>query len=227
VDVNGQEESDPHLWIKCRHPDIRHPIQTFLYKALHGAFWIGDFWNNIPQYVHRVHCSSCNEALESLEQILIDCDNIVISTIWNLARQTWPTSFGLWPAIHLGLILGCRSIALPLQNDDKVIRCGPSRLLCILISESAHLIWVLRCERTIREVNHPTETVKSRWHNKINQRIDLDRHLTSMYNRKPVTKKLVEDTWQAILLEQLPSLEEDWITNFEVLVGITLTRPPT
>ena len=84
VDVNGREESDPHLWIKCRHPDIRHPIQMFLYKALHGAFRIGDFWNDIPQYAHRAHCSSCNEAPES-EHILIDCDNIIISTIWNLA----------------------------------------------------------------------------------------------------------------------------------------------
>jgi len=40
-------------------------------------------------------------------------------------------------------------------------------------------------------------------------------------------RKLVKDTWQAALLKRLPSLEEDWIMNLEVLVGIMLTRSPT
>jgi len=184
----------------------------------------------IPQHAQRANCSSCNEAPESLDHILIDCENPAISTTWRLARQTWPASFGPWPDIHLGLILGCGSIALPLQNnenDENKTRSGPSRLLRILISESAHLIWVLRCERTIQGLNHSIEAVKTRWRNKINQCIDLDRHLATIYNRKPITKKTVKDTWQDILLERLPSLEEDWITNPEVLVGITLTRSPT
>ena len=139
----------------------------------------------------------------------------------------WPTAFGPWPEIHLGLILGCGSIALPLHDDKNITRIGPSRLLRILISESTHLIWVLRCERTIQGLDHSTETIKSRWCNKINHRIDLDRHLATIYNRKPITRKLVEDTWQAAPIERSPSLEEDWITNHEVLVGITLTRSPT
>ena len=227
IDVNNREESNSHLWLKCRHPDIRRPIQTFLYKALHGAFRIGDFWNDIPQLAQRAHCASCNESPESLDHILIDCENEAISTIWRLARQTWPTAFGPWPEVHLGLILGCGSVALPSQGEESITRTGPSRLLRILISESVHLIWVLRCERTIQGLNHSVEAIKSRWRNKINHRIDLDRHLATAYNRKPVTKKLVQDTWQATLVERLPSLAEDWITNPEVLVGITLTRSPT
>ena len=47
-----------------------------------------------------------------------------------------------------------------------------------------------------------------------------------VYNQRPITWKLVQDTWQASLLEQHPSLEEDWVTNHEVLVGIMLTRSP-
>ena len=37
-DVNKKEMSDANLWLKSRHPDIRRPVQTFLYKASHGAF---------------------------------------------------------------------------------------------------------------------------------------------------------------------------------------------
>ena len=200
-DINNQEESDAHLWLKCRHPDIRRPIQTFIYKAMHGAQRIGKFWDDIPQYAHRARCASCNDSPETLEHILIDCDNAAIPTIWNLARQTWPMSFGPWPDIQLGLVLGCGSIALQDQNADNTIRSGPSRLLRILISESAHLLWVLRCERTIQGLNHLIDSMRSRWQNKINQRFNLDRHIANIYNRKPITRKLVQNTWQAVLLE--------------------------
>ena len=161
-----------------------------------------------------------------MDHILIDCENTAISTIWSLAQQTWPTAFGPWPVIHLGLILGCGSIALPNQDNESKTRTGPSRLLRILISESAHLIWVLRCEHSIQGVNHSVDGIKTRWHNKITQRLNLDHHMATRYNRKPITKKLVQDTWQTALIERLPSLEEDWITNPEVLVGIMLTRSP-
>ena len=193
---------------------------------MHGAFRIGSFWEDIPQHADRAQCASCNASPESLEHILIDCDNVAITTIWTLAKQTWPTSFGPWPEIQLGLILGCGSIALPHTNDDDSTNKGPSRLLQILISESAHLIWVLRCERTIQGLTHSPDSIKTRWCNKINQRLDLDRHIATTYNRKPVTRHLVLNTWQATLLERFPFLEEDWITNHEVLVGITLTRSP-
>ena len=225
-DINTKEMTDTNLWLKCRHPDIRRPVQAFLYKAMNGALRIGQFWDDIPQHAHRAHCASCNASPESLDHILVDCDNDAVATVWSVARQTWPSSFGPWPDVQLGLILGCGSIALPLEDDESLVHTGPSRLLRILLSESAHLIWVLRCERTIQGLRHSTNTIKSRWLNKINHRLNLDRHIATVYNRRPITRKLVQDTWQASLLEQHPSLEEDWVTNHEVLVGITLTRSP-
>ena len=86
---------------------------------------------------------------------------------------------------------------------------------------------VLRCEHTIQGLNHLVDAIKTRWKNKIDHHINLDCHIATIYNQKPITRKLVKDTWQAALLERLPSLEEDWITNLEVLVGITLTRSPS
>ena len=46
-------------------------------------------------------------------------------------------------------------------------------------------------------------------------------------NHKPVTRKIVKDTWEQILSEHLPSLDPDWIQKPEVLVGIMFARPPT
>jgi len=86
---------------------------------------------------------------------------------------------------------------------------------------------VLRCEHTIQGLNHLVDAIKTRWKNKIDHHINLDRHIATIYNQKPIMRKLVKDTWQAALLERLPSLKEDWITNLEVLVGITLTRSPS
>ncbi|KAG1876108.1 hypothetical protein C8R48DRAFT_811459 [Suillus tomentosus] len=62
---------------------------------------------------------------------------------------------------------------------------GASRLLRILISESAHLIWVLRCDTTINGTNHTERAIKNRWMSKINQRLQLDR----MIGRKLIRTK--------------------------------------
>ena len=120
-DVTKNEISNTQLWMKCRHPDIRRPVQNFLFKAMHGAFRIGQFWEDIPQHADRARCASCNTSPESLEHILIDCDNVAISTIWSLAKQTWPTTFGLWPNPQLGLILISKSTKISQSITDFVI----------------------------------------------------------------------------------------------------------
>ena len=57
----------------------------------------------------------------------------------------------------------------------------------------------------------------------MNQRIPHVRYIVTVYNRKP-TRELAALTCHATLLEWLPTLEEDWITNSEVSVGITPTK---
>ena len=145
------------------------------------------------------------------------------NSIWTLAKLIWPTAFGDWPEIHLGTILGCGSVSPPTPQNDNRPNPGKSRLLRMLLSESAHLIWVLRCERVIQETLHTNEAVKTRWYNKINHRLSLDRYIASKWNRKPVTQEIVKRTWYPSLLQTSPDLTEDWITNTGVLVGI---KPP-
>jgi hypothetical protein len=145
-------EKDSAIWEKSQHPDIRKPIQNFLYRALHHSLRIGGFWDNIKNYEHRAHCMLCSDDTESLEHVLLTCRSPERTTIWRTTANIWlVTTFGPWPDITIGTILGCRSLSLEPQQAEIGLPRNPtnrnaSRLLHILISEAAHLIWVLCCK---------------------------------------------------------------------------------
>jgi len=225
-DLNGTPPKDESIWRNYRHPDIRHPIQSFLFRALHGSLHIGDFWRNIPNYDHHAFCPHCRDETENLDHILLKCPHRQANTIWELMKSAWLCSLGQWPGIHLGTILGCGSLMLPSHRDDCCPNRGKSRLLHIIISESAHLIWALCCENVIQGTVHMKESTTRRWLHKVNQLLTLDKYISKRWNKKPVTRDLVNETWLPLLLQQTPHLEQDWISNNEVLVGITLTEPP-
>ena len=133
-DLNGAPPKDESIWKSPKHPDIRQPIQNFFFKTLHGTLRVSDFWRGIP---------NCRGITESIEHIILDCPSGPSEIIWHLAKLTWPTSLREWPEIHLGTVLGCGSILLPAQCDNQHTDRGHTCFLQILISESAHLIWVL------------------------------------------------------------------------------------
>ena len=219
----GNLETDESLWKGTRNPNIRTRIQQFLYKTLHGTQKIGSFWSNITEYENRQNCTICN-VTESMEHILIHCAAIPTRTIWNLARNTWPHDPDLWPDISIGTIMGCGSLAIPdanpLENTrpPRRIREGKKRLLQILVSESAHLIWVLRCEHVIQEHIHTANETYHRWLRAINTRLTSDKITATKIKRDEKSKKKVKSTWEHVLRKQ-GDLPDDWITSREVLVG--------
>ena len=223
-EINSLAPSDRAIWSGSRHHDIRRPIQAFLYKAINNALRLGDFWERIPTLEYRAKCASCNATTESLEHILLECDNASTKKIWDLTKRLWTSNTIPWPNLSLGLLLGCGSITLPPQ-DGQPPPNALSRLLRILLSESTHLIWVLRCERTIQEITHSPSTVETRWRNKINQRIETDRFLATFHQQKTLSRCLVNNTWSSALRHHHPDLDPDWVTNPEVLVGITPATP--
>ncbi|KAH9988298.1 hypothetical protein BJV77DRAFT_1022364 [Russula vinacea] len=105
-----------------------------------------------------------------MDRILIACRAGPVRTIWNLAEESWPQKNPRWLEITLGTILGCGSIALinppnldEEGNQERRSNSGAVRLLQILLTESAHLIWVLRCERVIQQKNHNANEITTRW----------------------------------------------------------------
>ena len=149
----GYSISNRNIWKGCQNVDIRRPVQAFLYKAINCALRIGEFWSNILTFKHHTCCSSCDHTIKSLEHILLECRNPTTALVWSLTSQFWPSSTGQWPELTLGMLLGCRSVTLP-PLEGRPRNKGPSRLIRILLLESMHLIWVLRCERVIQEAQH-------------------------------------------------------------------------
>ncbi|KAG2749053.1 RnaseH-domain-containing protein [Suillus brevipes Sb2] len=227
--VTSSLETDEAIWKGCRHKDILKKVQMFIYKTLNNAYRIGDFWSKIPAYEHRAMCQICRNETETMEHILINCRDPVRKTIWELAKGLWPEKHGPWPVPHIGLILGCGVITLPKQpnnndtNNNKSMT-GASRLLRILISESAHLIWTMRCDRTINGTTYTEITTKKRWCNAINRRLHLDRAIASKMRRNTKAANTVKITWSDII-DSNQNPQDDWMTNLEVLVGIDLSRP--
>ena len=223
-EYNGESETDETLWRGTRNRNLRMRVQQFLYKSMHGTQKIGNFWRNINDHKARQQCASC-DTTETMEHILIHCTAQPTNQIWNLAKNIWPHAPHLWPEISLGIILGCGSIHLPKteargeanqhrRNNPK----GAERLLQILISESAYLIWVLRCERVIQERQHTTNEIHNRWLRAINTRLTDDKITATKIKKDKKTIQKVKHTWEHVLKKQT-DLPDDWITSREVLVG--------
>lgn len=157
---NGLLEIDETIWINMQQRTLRTHIKQSLYKAIYSTQKLGQYWQHIPNHKDCELCTTCN-VTESMEHILIHCYATLRTMIWRMARELWPHTPNLWPEISIGLILGCRSITLPPNvrqdhDDREEIRTqrgrekGARHLLQILLSEAAHLIWVLRCERSLQ-----------------------------------------------------------------------------
>lgn len=133
-------------------------MQNFLFRALHGSLRIGSYWSKIPNCEIRARCPQCNYPDESLEHILTDCPSLEAKTIWSLFQQIWPTALGEWKKPPIGEILGCGCLSPPnshLNPPSKTAR-GAMHLRTILLSESAHPIWALRCDSHKWNMSHQT-----------------------------------------------------------------------
>ena len=192
-------------------------------KALHGAHKVGSYWQNIPGYEHRADCRKCGVP-DDLEHLLTDCDGPCQQIIWTEARKLWERTGIDWPTITIGLIMGCGLMEIRPGEGDKPDP-GLTRLYRILISESAYLIWKLRCERVITHDDpehdwHPETEVLRRWEQAINLRFKLDQAMTSVrFRNKAVKRRTVLNTWRTVIAKNAGDLPKDWIGRTGVLVG--------
>ena len=220
----GTLETDEAIWQNLRKRTIRLRAQQFLYKAMHNTPMVGEVWTNIPGYEGRGTCGICNTT-ETMIHILTECTAEPVGIIWNLAKKTWPHNQTHWPDISLGIILGSGCLTPPEdppENRDerrgRMKAKGAKRLLQILISEAAHLVWVLRCERVIQQKTHSTQETEARWWKVINRRLTDDKITTTKIKcSKPFTQ-LVGATWGDVL-RKFSDPPHMWIRNREVLVG--------
>lgn len=164
-DLSGNLPTDSRIWRLIRSKDISRQIRCFLWKCLHNAYKCGPYWRNIPEYEHWGTCPICHED-ESMAHILTECRAPGQKEIWDLAKQLWQQTPIPWPRISYGSILAC---GLTNFKDNKGnTLTGLNHLFRILISESAYLIWKIRCEHRIEREDDPTKQhshreIHNRW----------------------------------------------------------------
>ncbi|KAJ3714448.1 hypothetical protein C8R42DRAFT_591482 [Lentinula raphanica] len=153
-----------------------------------------------------------------MEHILTECEKSNQKLIWSLTEALWQGKTTEWINPCFGTILGCGLIKM--INDEGKHLAGDSRLFRIMISESAYLIWKLRCEAVIQGKEISEIEAKRRWKATIDSRLELDCLLASTKLTKGrLDKGLVKNTWLEVLREQ-DNLPEEWIGEGGVLVGI-------
>ncbi|KAI0264086.1 ribonuclease H-like protein, partial [Russula aff. rugulosa BPL654] len=221
-------ETDETIWKSLQKKILRTRVKQFLYKTMHRAYMVGSIWTHIPGYENRHLCTTCNME-DSMDHILTSCNALTRRKVWELARETWPHAPEIWPMINIGIILGVGALTLPVNhlNRDRPERnTHPTqrpratlRLLQIIISEAAHLVWVLRCERVIQEKTLDEQGIRTRWLRAINDRLTTDRITAYQTKRDRQFTKLAKRTWKK-LLKQNGTLPVNWFQNREVLVGI-------
>ena len=226
IGYTGEMETNELIWQSLQNPAIRLRIRQFLYKAMHGTQKIGEFWIHIPNFEERGICLTCR-TVESMDHILFRCREPAVGRIWHLAKKAWPYREIPWPQISLGIVLGCGAITpqappRPGGNDHRQPsrNNGATRLMQIIISESAYLIWVIRCERVIRGETHNAREIRARWLKTINKRLTEDKIIATTIKRDSTHIRRVKNTWGKLLdKERGGNLPDDWINDPEVLVG--------
>ncbi|KAI0682199.1 hypothetical protein BC835DRAFT_1300062, partial [Cytidiella melzeri] len=207
------------IWKSLRHKDISRKISDFLWRTMHNSLKVGKFWAHIQDLEHRRTCTLCDEE-DSIDHILVECSAPDCTRIWALCESLWhiKTPTVPWPGKHIGNLLGA-----PLANfttPDGKRQPGLSRLYCIMMTESAHLIWRLRCEQRIDRggKKHSLREIDRKWLTAMNMQVTIDSELTKLkYGKQKLPKQLVLRTWSGILNHDR-DLPLDWI-EYRVFSG--------
>ncbi|KAF5376341.1 hypothetical protein D9757_008664 [Collybiopsis confluens] len=217
-EINGEEPTDRSLWRSLRHKDFSRKFRFFIWMTAHEGYKVGTYWDNIPTFEHRANCTSCGVP-ETLDHILTECDCPGQKEIWKCAQELWSTKKSDWIQPTPGSILSTG--LLRLKNMEGNYLQGDSRLYRIVVSESTHLIWKLRCERVINgKQDFSTNEIRARWRKAITTRLELDCILMSgKFRKKGVTKGAIRRTWKDVL-QDADNLPDNWTGEAGVLVGI-------
>ncbi|KAG6815773.1 hypothetical protein H0H93_009054 [Arthromyces matolae] len=222
--LNGSAPTVSRIWQSLGNKIITKKCRNFLWKAIHEAFKIGQYWNHIPECGDRGICPRCGES-ESMEHILTKCKYGSQAEIWDLTKTLWEKTNSPWKAPTLGLALGSQLVNTERSKADR----GLNNLFTILITESAYLIWNLRCEWRIRRKSDPAALhskteITNRWKKHIQNKIRMD-YLTSDQTKMGVKARdrtEVDNTWRHIIP---PDENEtlDWRRVTGVLAGMGIT----
>ena len=192
---------------------------------------MGEWWHNITNHEGKGECVECG-CIETLDHMLTECKSSGQHVIWPLARMLWSQTDLPWPGANLGTILGC---GLAQYNNKKgKPDAAKRRLFKILMSESAYLIWKIRCDWRIQRKGDPSlkitdHEIVNRWRKTLSSRIHMDIACTNeaQLDTKALKLATVQKTWgDLIRTKNIRGLSPEDITRFLVGMQQKTWQPP-
>ncbi len=167
------------------------------------------------------HC----RVTDSMEHILVECSIEGQDTLWGLARELWEGTGQKWIPPTYRVTLGAMLIQIKMVKGN--VDRAATRLYKILMMETVHLIWKIRCQQRIQRGDdasmswHTRDEVRNLWLAALNKRLTIDHVLVNnhKYGTKALKKVMVLLTWRGTLLNER-ALPEDWTDQSRVLVSI-------
>jgi hypothetical protein len=86
-----------------------------------------------------------------MEHILTECTILGQTQVWEIMKNIWRGTGEQWSQPNYGETIGISSITPKISWKNG--KDGWKRLYQILISEGAHIIWKLRCNKVLNHDN--------------------------------------------------------------------------
>ncbi|EJD35943.1 hypothetical protein AURDEDRAFT_38017, partial [Auricularia subglabra TFB-10046 SS5] len=202
------------IWRGIHNKDISKNVQVFLWRAIHSAHKIGKYFAKMPQpwkgyatvtirgdqwaCAATATCEKCG-VTESMEHILTECTESRQEQIWSYVENFMGHRMVDFSP-SLGTILGCANVPCAAWGGGR--DGARERSYRIVVSESAYLIWKIRCEKKIGHAEDPDwrisdAEVRKRWDKMMSTRYHLDHKLTNKrrYGCRALDKHEVWATW--------------------------------
>ncbi|KZW00482.1 hypothetical protein EXIGLDRAFT_795979 [Exidia glandulosa HHB12029] len=234
AETRAKKPTDQAIWRALMQRPFSTEVRVFLWRCLHEGHKTGEYFTRMKKEEHQLrgYCTICgDQVVDSLEHILLECNDPAREQVWELAKAFWAHKHGKWFELSYGLILGCGLVTIRDQETHRKL-AGATRLFRILISESAYLIWKLRCTRRIDHADdvdwrQPADLVRNEWFRIMTDRLHTDCLLTSKarHGRRALPKGLVISTWAGVL-ETVHDLPELMLKDPGFLVGNTRRQQP-
>ncbi|KAI0738790.1 hypothetical protein C8Q80DRAFT_1222149 [Daedaleopsis nitida] len=218
---------ESNVWTSIRRKEISRECRQFLWMCIHNGYMVGHKWQRetmSAELQERAICKVCDE-VESMEHILFDCRCTERGVIWELMEETWSHTEEQWSEPSWGSVIGAGCARF--KSSDGRRKAPLEALWSILASESAYLLWKLRCERVIQNEGREfsRREVTNRWYSTIDLRYDLDRRSCSTYLGKSALKSAtVGRVWEPIMMDPENASMSLSTRSRGVLVGIRRGR---
>ncbi|EJD50792.1 hypothetical protein AURDEDRAFT_28836, partial [Auricularia subglabra TFB-10046 SS5] len=177
----GYVPTSAQIWRGLCSKDLSRQARNFLWKAVHGAHKIGNYFRKMPSpWKEKADCPTCGTT-ETMEHILLDCPDSRQDIIWKLVKDHFRMR-RIEAGVSYGTILGCVNVRLEGFGSNR--DPPKERSYRIVVSESAFLAWKIRCEKRIEHADDPNwrpsdREVTERWQKVIGMREWQDKYLAN------------------------------------------------